>query len=374
MSCGDNLFGPSSQYIKTNNGDFIAIEGSNTVERLMLSDLRLPYKQVLRSRIILKAGQVNYLLNFLGLGDNATFLGVKAVYDKKSVIEDDNYINWNYYDDFSNLYSMGQLMILTGNSTNRVKQIYLTNPNAKYPVTLDVMTAVIDDDYSFFEDITNQGGTTFTGLTSSSIQSYVVGESIVINNSNSDPLIYIQLSNINYISRSSTIVTIDDDALGIILLVFTDEANAAQAQSMLSYVISNQSVNISLLGDDLISPVVYWLSNVGSFATSSFIDFNGSTSSVPYDTSYGFTFSTSMNLSDFGPTISKSNLIDLLIDHVSDNRDGAMSMTSSSIILLNDSSTSISAITASGTYSLEFSFTDLALNNLDGVILNLNIS
>jgi hypothetical protein len=30
--------------------------------------------------IILKPGQVNYLLNHLGLGDNATFLAIKAVY------------------------------------------------------------------------------------------------------------------------------------------------------------------------------------------------------------------------------------------------------------------------------------------------------
>jgi hypothetical protein len=95
--CGSSLFGPSSQYIKTNAGDFIATEGSNIRERLMLSDLRIPYKQILKSRIILKKGQTNYLLNHLGLGDNATFLSIKAIYDTKSIIETDNYVQYSYY-------------------------------------------------------------------------------------------------------------------------------------------------------------------------------------------------------------------------------------------------------------------------------------
>ena len=152
MGCQSSLFGASAQYIKVSGGDFIAIEGSNTVDRLTVSDLRMPYKQLLRSRVILKAGQNNYLLNHLGLGDNATFLCIKAVYNQKSVIEEDNYITWSYYDDLAKVYPMAQMMVLTGNSTNRIKQLYLSNPSEKYPVSLDVMVGVIDDTYTFFTD------------------------------------------------------------------------------------------------------------------------------------------------------------------------------------------------------------------------------
>jgi hypothetical protein len=60
--CGASLFGNSSQFIKINGGDFVAIQGSDTRERLITSDLRMPYKQILKSRIILKIGQTNYLL------------------------------------------------------------------------------------------------------------------------------------------------------------------------------------------------------------------------------------------------------------------------------------------------------------------------
>jgi hypothetical protein len=55
----------------------------------------MPYKQILKSRVILKPGQTNYLLNFLGLGDNATFLSIK-VYNSKSVLEEDNIVHWSF--------------------------------------------------------------------------------------------------------------------------------------------------------------------------------------------------------------------------------------------------------------------------------------
>ena len=84
--CGQSLFGSGSNYIKVSNGSFVAIEGSNTAENLILSNLRMPYKQLLKGRVLLKIGQKDYLLNHLGLGDNATFLAIKVTYDPKSVI------------------------------------------------------------------------------------------------------------------------------------------------------------------------------------------------------------------------------------------------------------------------------------------------
>lgn len=368
MSCGgQSVFGNQSQFIKFQGNDIIAVEGVNTVERLLAGDLRFPYKSLLKSRVILKTGQINYLLNHLGLGDNATFLAIKATYNSSSVNEEDNYILWNYYDDFSKIYPMDQFMLLTGNSTHRIKQIYLTNPSTKYPVVLDVMVASIDDTYSFFQDTTNQVATTFTNLSWTDIQSFVIGESIVLNDSNSNPLIYIQISNINSISRNTNYVTIDDDSLGLLLFVFVDIDNAAQAHSLLSYVLNNSSVDISITPEDIEAPVIYWQSNVGG--TGSYISFNGATSGAPYNTSYGNTFSTSISLGDFGPIITKDSLIDLLVGSVSDNRDGLISLTSSNLILTG----SVSSITASGTYSLTFNLSDLALNDLSNISFSLDI-
>ena len=369
---GQSIFGNRSQYIRFKNDNIVAVEGMNTVETFLAGDIRFPYTQLLKSRIVLKAGQVNYLLNHLGMGDNATFVVIKATYNTESVNEEDNYILWNYFDDFNTQYPLAQMLLLTGNSTNRIKQIYLTNPSTKYAVTLDVMVASIDDTYNFFQDSTGQVGTSFTGLSWTDIQSFVVGRSIVLNDTNGDPLIYIELSNINSITRSSAMVTIDDDSYGTIIWVFTSESEAAQAQSLLNYVLSNSNINISNVTEDDEPPVLYWLSQVGGSSTASYIAFNGSTASVPYDTSDGFTFSTTISLSQHGPTISKTNLISLLIGSVSDARDGVISITSSAINLTGTQS--VEQIVATGSYTMTFNISDLALNDLTDVNMSLTIN
>jgi len=379
--CGASLFGNSSQLIKINGGDFVSIQGSDTRERLITSDLRMPYKQILKSRIILKTGQTNYLLNHLGLGDNATFLCLKATYDSKSVNEEDNYINWSYYDDLTKINTFAQMMVLTGNSSNRITQLYLTNPSIKYPVFIDVMVAVIDDTYSFFNDTVNQTGTSFTGLEYTDIKSHVIGESIVINDKNSPPrpLIYILLNTINSIEKSGTILIIDNTTYGTIFLQFLTENDAFQAHSLLNYILENPSVDIDNLSPvvDLTDPVLYFNSTAG--ATGSYIvNYTGATAGAPYNTADdGFTFSTSISLSTngtySGTVIDKNQLIYLLVNQIEDNRDGYIYMMPSNLIISGTSGT-VSTILITGTYSLTFDFSDIAQNYLDGVIVDLNIT
>lgn len=373
MACGgQSVFGNQSSYIKFQGNDIVAIEGVNTVERLLGGDVRIPYKQLLKSRVILKAGQVNYLLNHLGMGDNATFLAIKATYNTASVNEEDNYILWNYYDDFSKQFPMDQFMILTGNSTHRIKQLYLTNPNSKYSVVLDIMVASIDDTYTFFPDVVNQTGTTFVDLVWTDIITYVTGQSIYVQDVNSNPLIYINISNINSVSRLSNVVTIDDDTLGTILLVFKTESDAGQAHSSLSYLLSHSTATLPLSIDN-VAPVVYFYEFVDDNPSNDYISFNGSTGSA-FSTADGFTFSTSLSLSAFGPTISKTNLISYLIDYCEDSRDGIITVTESNINLFDYSNVDVTSITASGTYSLTFNISDLALNNLSSVKMTLGIT
>jgi hypothetical protein len=376
--CGASLFGNSSQFIKINGGDFVAIQGSDTRERLITSDLRMPYKQILKSRIILKIGQTNYLLNHLGLGDNATFLCLRATYDPKSVNEEDNYINWSYYDDITRINTFAQMMVLTGNSLNRIPQLYLTNPSTKYDVFIDVMVAVIDDTYSFFNDTLNQTGTSFTGLEYTDIKSHVIGESIVINDKSSPtkPLIYILLNTINSIEKSGTILIIDNTTYGKVFLQFLTENDAFQAHSLLNYILENPGVDIdSLPVGDLLDPTLYFYSNVGASASLDYIAFDGDTYGVPYNTLDGFTFSTTISLAQSGisGSITRSRLIDLLVDYVEDNRDGYMYMNTYNLIITGTSGV-VTTIIETGTYSLTFDFSDIAKNYLDGVIVDLNIT
>jgi len=375
-SCGNSLFGKSSQYIKINGGDFIAVEGSNTVEKLITSDIRMPYKQLLKGRVILKAGQVNYLLNHLGVGDNATFLSIKATYDSKSVIEEDNYITYSYYDYPVQNLNFAQLLVLTGNSSNRIPQLYLNNPNTKYPVILDVMVGVIDDSYSFFTDDINQSGTSFTGLEYTDIKSFIVGESIVVYDKNipAKALVYLNLGYINSIILNGTFLVIDDESYGSVFLQFLTEYDAIQAHSLLNYVLENPNIdidNINPINDD-ISPVIYFNSTAG--VGGEYISFNGATAGVPYNTGLGYTFSTTISLSTYGTAgvIDKDSIKTLLIDYIDDNRDGLISIMDSNIILSNSTGI-VNTITSLGTYSLNFDFSDLASNNLEGVKIDINI-
>ena len=381
-SCGNSLFGKGSQYIKINGGDFIAVEGSNTVEKLITSDVRMPYKQLLKGRVILKAGQINYLLNHLGVGDNATFLSIKATYDQKSVIEMDNYISYSYYDYPVQNLTLAQMLVLTGNSSNRIPQLYLNNPNTKYPVILDVMVGVVDDSYSFFNDDVNQSGTSFTGLEYTDIKSFVVGESIAVYDKNATPraLIYIGLSYINSITLNGNFLVIDDESYGSVFLHFLTEYDARQAHSLLNYVLEHPNVDISNIipENDDVTPVIYFNATAGTGGD--YILYNdgitiGATFSTPYNTfSNGFTFSTSISISTYGTAgiIQKSNLKDLLIDYVNDDRDGVIELMDSNLII-NNSTGVVNSIGLTGSYSLKFDFTDLANNNLQNVVVNLNI-
>lgn len=368
MGCG-TIFGSGAQYIKVNGGDFVAIDGANIVDRLTVSDLRMPYKQLLKSRILLKAGQTNYLLNHLGLGDNATFLAIKALYNSASVIEEDNYITWSFYDDLTKTYPMAQMMCLTGNSTNRIKQLYLTNPNTKYAVTLEVMVGVIDDSYTFFNDSINQSSTSFTNLEWTDIKTHITGESIKIMDKGtpSRPLIYMEIVNIETIEKTGSILIIDDASYGTIFLQFLTEYDAYQAHSLLNFIIENPDADIADgYPADNQDPVLTFYSRVGG--DGDYIAFNGLTNG-PYSTADGLTFSTSINLVTYGTAsvLDKPQLIYLLVDNIVDNREGTMSMQPSNLIIHDTTATELSLITTPGTYSVTFNFSDIAHNLLDGV-------
>lgn len=360
MSCG-TIFGSGAQYIKVSGGDFIAIEGSNTVERLTVSDLRMPYKQLLKSKIILKAGQQNYLFNFLGIGDNATFIAIKAIYNAESVIEEDNYITWCFFDDMTKTFPMAQMMCLTGNSTNRIKQMYFTNPNSKYAVTLEVMVAIIDESSSFFVNTSDNTAITYTNISVESIKTLVLGESIqIIDTTDGLPFIYFNITDINYIQRTGNIVQVDTTTYGLIVLIHSNELEAAQTESLLTMIINNPTLDVDTIGRDNVLPIIYFTDIVSYF---------GGTTSV--DTSMSSTFSAGLTFS--GPSMSKTDLIDSLITNVVDDRDGTISISSDNIIIESGQST-LQYISATGSYYIKFDIKDIALNNLDSILLNLTIS
>jgi hypothetical protein len=374
MSCGNNsLYGPSDKYIKFLNSDLVAIEGSNIIDKQILNTLRIPYSQLLRGRITLKPSQTDYLMNHLGMGDNATLVSIAATYDPNSKIEEDNYIQYSYANDLSRMYYFDQLLILTGNSTHRIPQLYLTNPNNVYSVTLDVLVANIDDSYNYFSSV-NQYGYSFVNLSISSIKTYVVNESIVIDDVYGNPLLFLRLANINSIEKTGLVLIIDDYSYGTVFLKFNTQYDTDQANSLINYILETYNVNTNLLSPltDNDAPIIYYKSQVNN--NGDFIYLNGSTASLPYNTSLSGTFSTSISIGTYGTSsgtysyIDENMLIGLLIDNIHDNRDGTMSMTGSNI-LINGTSSIIDSL---GSYTMTFNYSDIAQNYVSSSI-NLTI-
>jgi hypothetical protein len=355
--CGKNLFGGKSRFIKTNGGDFIAIEGANTKERLILSDLRIPYKQILKGRVILKPGQKDYLLNHLGLGDNATFLSIKAIYNQKSVIEENNYIVWNYFSDPFRTYTFAQMMTLTGNSTNRIEQIYLTNPNKRHDVVLEMMVAVIDDEYSFFDDYLKQG-MVFTDVKYTDIVTHVVDESIAIIGKNLIPMVYINLKDIINMELMGRILIITTNK-GKIFIEFESEYHAKQGYSLINWVLGGEGRSIQDLDPraDLIVPVIHF---------TNIVDLTTSNDYPPYNTTMGDDFVVQLTLDYYG-SVNKEYLMSLLIDKIEDDRDGEIQPSSDFIKIYNQFNAEIQEIDSVGVYKIYFVFSDLAGNQVESV-------
>ena len=148
QGCGPSIWGDGdNKYIKVGDGEFLAVNGSDIEDRMNLKNLRMPYDSLFSTNITLKPGEENYLLNCLT--DNSTFLAITAEYDPKSE-EKDNYMIYKQYGCNCELI-MSQMLVLTGNSTHRIPQLFFTNPNDKYPVKLNVMVGSLDDDKNFFD-------------------------------------------------------------------------------------------------------------------------------------------------------------------------------------------------------------------------------
>lgn len=383
----NSILGLSNNFIKYSGGDVIAQEGPNTLERLQLSDLRIPYKQIIKSRIVLKPGVQNYLVNYSSLGDNATYLTMVARYDSLSRQESKNYVEFYYYTDPYRVYYFQPILTLSGNSTHRIPQLYLNNPNPDYSVNIDMMIAVIDDNSSFFFGATGSvpaNVLSFTGLRYTDLRVYdpynpgpsQTIRSISIHNTVGDIIAFLELSTINSLSLTTNVIIVDDSALGVVYFQFIDDFNALQAYSWLNYLLENPSGVITgsysgtgssleiIPEEDILPPLVIFTTNIilpGGPTTSY--------SSTWSSTTQSFEGITPILLTSFGGTISTYNVASYSFVSISDSRDGVITFDPTQMMILDNSmSTVVTSITHSGTFSIIYNLNDLAGLNTNFVI------
>ena len=370
MSCGINtnsIFGTSQQYIKYYNNSLVAVEGPNMVEKLPLDVVQMPYKQILRSRIILKAGQINYLFNYLGFSDNATFLTMVAQYDAKSLNQGQNYVTWSFIDSPTSEFFFSQVMTLSGTADKRLPLMYLTNPSATYSVTINAMVASVDDAFEYF----STGDVTVTNMKFTDIITRVAGSSIDILSA-SVSVATVNLAEISSITRTGNELILAMQTNNI-YLNFIDEYNTLQAFSRLNWLLASPTNDTTNLNppEDSIAPILYFEPSV-MFGTYSNID--SSTSSIY---TYGLTFSgPTFSLSSFTASIiTKSYIIQQIVGTCSDNRDGIISLGDSNISILSTTGSVIDYIHTPGyPYYISFILSDIAGNSVNtGLNVSLHI-
>lgn len=343
------LLGAGATYIKAIGGGFAAIEGPNTLESIDMSLLRMPYVQYFKTRIFLKPGSVNQPVNYANLGDNVTFIALSASYDPKSKIEADNYILYNFITDPTTFFPVAQELVLTGNSTHRIPQLFLSNPSTLYSVKIEMIVACIDQNQAFFNNtnLPNNSNFTVSNLEFDDIQTHLVNQSIKVLNVYDQPVLYQQLNDISLIERSGHVLIIDDNAIGRVYLDFVSDYHALQALSALSWLLENRATRILPQTADNTAPVVTFTGAVVSNIAT-------------------------VLLSTYSGSITKINLLALLVSTIVDNRDGVMIFNSNDI-QIQQASVPFASITNTGVYDIIFNIKDIADNsNLQVITLTVS--
>lgn len=360
------LLPPTSKVIRPYNCSFVSIEGPSTTGTLSLSGLEIKYDSCLTTRLTLNPesqGQPllygffsNSVLDSRNLGPY-TFVMIKVTYptgEASCVDEEDNYLEFYFADDPGTIRYIGKLMVLTGNSVNRVPLIYLNNPTGCY-IDIDVMLGSLDqgDVNGTGTDVTKISGLyynsvisdsiTLSGGTSGSTQFQVL-------NSSGSAVLYVDYRDVEGISLDGTTMTMTTSSESPIVLEFLSAFNARQAFSRMQWVLHDPA---------LMSGVAVMISNRWMTTNYPILDL------VAPDI-YTLTTGTTLHLGT-GWTYSslRSHYIDYVFDLDGDGceRDGVIDNDNVGVLISRTGGLEpLTGITEMGIYGIVFVVTDIAGN------------
>jgi hypothetical protein len=353
-----NSFYTAEKIIKPYECSMIVVEGPQLKGKINLEGLEFKWENYNLAQMILNPQSSDQPLLYGFLGTNLTFLMVRAKYvptDPMWAVETEQFIQ--YYFSGDTIYSMGQLLVLTGNSTNKIPQIYFNNPSATNKVYLEILMANLGQDPLVNPNQFKQNSY-FSSLYYNSILSDVVNYTIPtsvgstelkIVDIEANTLLYIPYVNMRTIEKVDPLtLLIGLDTEEKIKLQFLSEFNTDQANSRINWVLKdkqNRTLTINVPDIDTTAPVISW-NNILTGTTT------GITSGV-----------TTLYMLPSGVTYNATSLKEFFISGITDNRDGNISIYDSNVemYVLNDI-VPITGITDVGTYYIKFSVRDLANN------------
>ena len=356
-----NSFYAANKIIKPYECAMLVVEGPNLKGKMNLDGLEIKYENFALTQLTLNPESKDQPMLYGFLGNNITFLMVKAKFlpvDPNWAVESEQYIEYYFSDDPTKVRQMGQLMILSGNSAKRIPQIYFNNPNTKFNVYLDVLMAnLAQDDLTNLSQYSNTSS--FDGLYYNSIISDKViyqiptgtgSTELIITDPIGNPIMVIPYINIRTISKIDPLtLLIGLDTEEKVKLGFLSEYNTDQANARINWVLKSQRYRIltpTSPSMDIIPPVINWK----TLETGVTYSVNSGATQVYFPSYTGVTFT---------PTDLKT----MFIQSIYDNMDGNIDVYDSSVLiyLVNDI-VPLTGISEGGIYDLYFSITDLAGN------------
>lgn len=358
----NKMLPPTSRVIKPYMCSMIATEGPNIIGKLNLSGVEIPYESQYTTRISLNPESKNQPLLYGFLGNDVTYLLVKATYDEtnpKCLIEEEQYLEYFMEDDPTTIRYMGKLLLLTGNSAKRIPQIYLNNPS-QLRVDLEVMVANLPQSDINLEDL-QDNTVSLTNLYHNSIISDINWNcTTLVSGSTQFQVIdyegnislYLDYSEVDVIDRDSSknqlIISTKSDTL--IYLTFLSQFEMYQGHSRMEWVLED-SLNRYLTSDepgiDIISPVMTM--NSGIYPT------------TPSGNTYIYPFSRDPITSGF--TILPNDILHYFIYEINDNRDGVIEVDDADITVRKLGEVlPLTGITETGDYDIIITIADIAKN------------
>ena len=347
----NKLLPPTSRVIRPYQCSFIATEGPNILGKLNMSGVEIPYYSQFTTRMTLNPSATKQPLLYGFLGSEVTFILLKFTYDETDpncIIEEEQFVEYYYADQPSIIRTASKLLLLTGNSTHRIPQIFLNNPS-EVKVTVDALVANLEQDDINLDDVnyvtisniyynsilSDMIETSCDGITGST-QLQVLG----IDGYVQLYLDYIDILTIEpqYTTNEIKLTTISDTT---IILGFLSQFEMYQALSRISWVVKDPSsryLTKDYPGLDVLAPVF------------------GLKQPLPIPNPCPYPFLS-------GTTILPSEIVNFFISGVTDARDGEISVDSIYISIRQQGYVEpITGITHVGVYDITMSVTDLANN------------
>lgn len=356
----------TSRIIKPYMCSMVAVEGPNIIGKINLSGIEIPYESQLTTKMSMNAESKGQPLMYGFLGQNITYLLIKATFDEtdpRNCIEENLYMEYYMDDNPTVIRTFNKLLLLTGNSEKRIPQVYLNNPS-DLRVDVEIMMANMEQsDY----DADTDTNISIINIYHNNITTNKIWNSVLelngstqfqIVDSDGNITLYLDFIEVdvvnNDIENNQLVITTKSDTL--IYLTFLSLFEMYQAYSRIEWVLSNPSVrylSTELPSVDITAPIMI-MNPAIKLVTSD-------NSAIPNNITYIMPFSRNPETTEF--TIYNNNILNYFIIEINDDRDDWVVVDSAQITVRNHSGVnSLTEISSEGLYDVVISATDIANN------------